>query len=122
MDSCQAEVSLMQFSYLDLQKKEKDLRKKNNIYFAFVDLERAFNSVTHRILWWAMPKLRINELVIQNVKCMYGNAHSKVGITNSYTNPINVSVGVHEGFVLRPFPLIIVMKALSHDFRTGCPC
>ena len=57
----------MQFSYLDLRKKEKDLRKKNNIYFAFVDLERAFDSVTHRILWWAMPKLRINELVIQNV-------------------------------------------------------
>ena len=51
---------------------------------------------------------------------MYDNAHSKVRITNSYSNPIKVLVGVHQGSVLSPLLFIIVMEALSRDFRTGC--
>ena len=42
------------------QLQKKYLQKKKNIYFAFVDLEKAFNHVPRRILWWAMRKLRIN--------------------------------------------------------------
>ena len=52
---------------------------------------------------------------------MYDNAHSKVRITNSYSNPINVSVGVHQGSVLSPLLFIIVTEALSREFRTGFP-
>ena len=51
---------------------------------------------------------------------MYDNAHLKVRITNSYSNPINVSVGVHQGFVLNPLLFIIVTEAISREFRTGC--
>ena len=51
---------------------------------------------------------------------MYDNAHLKVRITNSYSNPINVSVGVHQGLVLNPLLFIIVTEAISREFRTGC--
>ena len=57
-----------------------------------------------------MRKLRIAEWIIQIVKSMYYNAHSKVRITNSYSNPINVSVGVHQGSVL-----IIVRTQIIHQ-------
>ena len=52
---------------------------------------------------------------------MYDNARSKVKITNSYSNPIIISVGVHQGSVLSPLLFITVMEALSEEFRTGCP-
>ena len=100
---------------------EKYLQKKKNMYFAFVDLEKAFSCVPHKILWWAMWKLRINEWIIQIVNSMVDNAHSKVRITKSYSNPINVLVGVHQRFALSPLLLIIVMEALSCEFRTDCP-
>ena len=51
---------------------------------------------------------------------MYDNAHSKVRITNSYSNPISVPVGVHQESVLSPLLFIVVMEALSCEFRTGC--
>ena len=103
------------------QRQEKNLQKKKNIYFAYFDLEKAFDRVPHRILWWAMRKLGIDEWIIQVVKSMYENAHSKVRIANSYSNPINVSVGVRQGSVLSPLVFIIVMEALSREFRTGYP-
>ena len=47
--------------------------------------------------------------------------HILKSITISYTNPINVSVGVHRGSLLSSPPFIIVMKPLSREFRTCCP-
>ena len=36
------------------QLQEKYLAKKKNLYFAFVDLEKAFDRVPCIVLWWAM--------------------------------------------------------------------
>ena len=47
------------------QLQEKCLHKKKNIYLAFVDLEKAFDRVTHTAIWWAMQKLGIDEWIIQ---------------------------------------------------------
>ena len=103
------------------QLQEKFLGKKKNLYFAFVDLEKAFDRVPRKVLWWAMRKLGIDEWIIRTVQAMYCNAQSKVRVGSSYSEPINVSVGVHQGSVLSPLLFIIVMEALSIEFRTGCP-
>ena len=109
------------FILRQLQKKKKRLQKKKNIYFAFADLVEAFDCVPQRIFWWAMQKLRINQWIIQIVKSMHDNAHSKVRIINSFSNVINVSVRVHQEPVLSSLLFIINMEALSCEFRTGCP-
>ena len=52
---------------------------------------------------------------------MYADAKSAVRINSSYSAEFNVTVGVHQGSVLSPLLFIIVMEALSQEFRTGCP-
>ena len=37
------------------------------------------------------------------------------------SDKFNIKVGVHQGAVLRPVLFIIVMEALSREFRVGCP-
>ena len=103
------------------QLQEKYLHKKRNTHFVFVGLENAFHYVQHTVLSWAMQKLAIYEWIIQTVKSMYDNAHSKVRITNCCRKLINVSVGVHQGSFLTPLLFIIVMEAISHAFRIGWP-
>jgi len=46
------------------QLQEKFLGKKKNMYFAFVDLKKAFDLVPRKVLWWAMYKLGIDECII----------------------------------------------------------
>ena len=82
------------------QLQEKFLGKKKNMYFAFVDLKKAFDRVPRKVLWWAMCKLGIDECIIRTVQAMYCNAQSKVRAGSCYSGYINVSVGVHQGSVL----------------------
>ena len=103
------------------QLQEKYLGKKKKLYFAFVDLEKAFDRVPRAVLWWAMRKVGVEEWLIRTVQAMYSNAQSKVRVGGRFSDPIGVSVGVHQGSVLSPLLFIIVMEALSQEFRTGCP-
>ena len=103
------------------QVQEKYLVKKQNIYFAFIDLEKAFDRVPRRVLWWAMRKLGVEEWIIQLVKAMYAEAKSKVRVNGHYSEPFSVQVGVHQGSVLSPLLFVLVMEAISREFRTSCP-
>ena len=55
------------------------------------------------------------------VMAMYKNAKSVVNINGIIGEAFNVKVGVHQGSVLSPLLFIIVMEALSREFRKGLP-
>ena len=88
---------------------------------AFVDLEKAFDRVPRKVLWWAMRKLGVDEWLVKLVQAMYTNASCRVRVGASYSEDFSVKVGVHQGSVLSPLLFIIVLEALSREFRTGCP-
>ena len=127
------EVSDMQFGlmpgrgtsdaiFIVRQLQEKYLTKEKILYVAFIDLEQAFDRVPHEVLWWAMRWLLIPEWLIGTVQAMYAAwARSRVRVNNSFRTVFKVQVGVHQGSVLSPLLVTIVLEVLSRGFRTGCP-
>ena len=107
--------------YILRQMQEKHLIRKKKMYFAFVDLEKAFDRVPGSILWWAMRKLGVVEWIVRLVKVMYDGANSRVRVNGCFSESFEVTVGVHQGSVLSPLLFAIVMEALSRECRTGCP-
>ena len=103
------------------QLQEKYLAKRKNLYFAFVDLEKAFDRVSRDVVWWAMRKLAVDEWIINVVQAMYSNSRSRVRINDSFSEEFPIKVGVHQGSVLSPLLFIIVLEALSREMRSGCP-
>ena len=103
------------------QLQEKYMAVKKNLYFAFVDLEKAFDRVPRKVIWWSMRKLGVDEWVVRLVQGMYANARSRVRVGDGFSDEFEVKVGVHQGSVLSPLLFIIVLEALSQEFRAGVP-
>ena len=103
------------------QLQEKYHAAKKPLYFAFVDLEKAFDRVPRKVLWWAMRSLGVEEWAVRAVQSMYANARSRVRVNGQLSEEFEVKVGVHQGSVLSPLLFIMVLEALSREFRTGVP-
>ena len=67
---------------------------------AFVDLEKTFDRVPRKLIWWAMKKLDVDEWTVKLVQGMYENVQSRVGF----------------GEVHIPVLFIIMLEALSCEF------
>ena len=103
------------------QLQEKYVTAIKRLYMAFVDLENAFDRVPRKVIWWALRKLGVDEWIVWLVQGMYSNARSRVHVGEGYSEEFEVKVGVHQGSVLSPVLFIIVLEALSREFRRGVP-
>ena len=107
--------------FVVLQLQEKYLAVNKRLYMAFVDLEKAFDRVPGKVIWWALRKLGVEEWIVRLVQGMYANARNRVCVGKGFSKEFEVKVGVHQGSVLSPLLFIIVLESLSREFRAGVP-
>jgi len=86
-----------------------------------LDLEKAFDGVPKELIRWAMRKLGVEEWLVFAVLSMYTGA--KTVVRTVYGNSIcfEVKVSIQQGSALRPLLFVIVMEALSKEFRVALP-
>ena len=88
---------------------------------AFVDLEKEFDRVPQKVIWWALRKLGMEEWIVRLVQGMYANERSYICVSEGYREVFEVKVGVHQGSILSMLLFIIVLEVLSRKFRSGFP-
>ena len=103
------------------QLQEEYLAGNKRLYMAFVDLEKAFDRVPRKVIWWALRKRGVDEWIVRLVQGMYSNAWNRVRVGVGYSEEFEVKVDVHQGSVLSPLLYIIVLEASSREFRCGVP-
>ena len=74
------------------QLQEKYLAANKRLYMAFLDLEKAFDQVPQKVIWWALRKLGVEEWIVQLVQGMYANARSRVRVGEGYSEEFDVKV------------------------------
>ena len=95
--------------------------KGKKLYFGFVDLEKAFDRVPRAVISWAMRKLGVEEWLVSAVMSMYIGAKTVVRTVYGNSKGFEVKVGMHQGSVLSPLLFMIVMEAISREFRVALP-
>ena len=95
--------------------------KGKKLYFAFVDLEKAFDRVPREVTRWALRKAEVDEWLVKAVMAMYEGAQTVIRTTEGDSKAFNVKVGLHQGSVLSPILFVIVMEMISRELRAGLP-
>ena len=109
----QVDIDAMQFGFMPgrgttdaifilRQVHEKYLGKHKDLYFAFVDLEKAVDRVPRKILRWALRKVGVDEWLIRTIQAMNTIAKSSVQINGQFSSWFDVQVGVNQGSGSQP--------------------
>ena len=67
--------------FIVIQLQEKYLTAKKPLYFAFVDIEKAFDCVPRKIPWWALRSLGVKEWAVRFIQGMYSKARCCVQVS-----------------------------------------
>ena len=96
---------------------EKDARRvsytRRNVLIRFVDLEKDFDRVPKKVLVWTMRKKGIPEVLIRSVMSLYEGAKTRVRVDSELSEEFEVKVEMHQGSVLSPFPLTVVVDIVT---------
>ena len=103
------------------QLQEKFRAKRRPLYYAFVDLEKAYDRIPREVVRWAMRDAGVDEWLVDTVMCMYRNARTGVQTDVGMTDEFKVGVGLHQGSALSPLLFIIVMDRVCRKVRGGLP-
>ena len=87
----------------------------------FVDLEKAYDTVLHEVLWRCMRKQNIPEGYVTLVQDMYEGATTRLKSKRGISEQFEVWIGLHQGSALSPFLFIMLVDTISQDVRTELP-
>ena len=107
--------------FMARQMQENFTVKGKKLYFGFVDLEKAFDRVPREVVSWAMLKLGVEEWLVSAVMSMYTGVKTVVRTVYGNSKGFEVKVGMHQGSALSPLLFVIVMQAISREFRVSLP-
>lgn len=95
------------------QIQEKSLEGNRNLYYGFVDLEKAYDRVPREVVYWCLRKRGVPERLINLVKEMYRGARTVVSTLFGDTEEFTIDVGLHQGSALSPFLFLVVLDVLT---------
>ena len=107
--------------FITRQMQEKHQAKKKRLYYAFVDLEKAFDRVPREVVRWALRMSGVEEWLVNAVMTLYQDASTVVRTDMGDSKDFKVEVGVHQGSVLSPLLFAVVMDVVTREAREGLP-
>ena len=105
------------FIFGRMQEKFRGRNKKR--YMCFVDLRKAFDRVSIKVIEWALRKKGSAEVSVQAVMSLYEGSRTKVRVGSGTSEEFGLRVGMHQGFVLSPLIFAVVVVVVKGHTREG---
>ena len=87
------------------------------LYMAFIDYQKAFDTIWRAGLWHKLIKQGISGKFLNVVKSMYEKSKSQVFLHGEKSNPFPAETGVKQGEILSPLLFAFYINDLENCLR-----
>ena len=91
--------------------------KGKYLYVAFVDFQKAFDSVNRSILYKMLQTNGISGKLLNSIKAIYLSVKARVRTASGYTDTFQCPVGLRQGCKLSPILFIMFINDIEQVFR-----
>ena len=104
--------------------KEKESSRKTNIYFCFIDYNKAFDCVDHNKLWEILKEMGLSDHLNCLLKNLYPGQEATVRTGHKTTDWFLIGKGVRQGCILSPclfnlYAEYIMRNAVLEEAQSG---
>ena len=100
----------------------KTMAKKKKVNLAFLDIEKAYDSVRRDILWKKMASMGFGGQFLNSIKCLYDGDYVTCDANGATTNPLYLGRGLRQGCSLSPMLFALYVRNMSielHNSKLG---
>lgn len=96
---------------------EKAKRQGKKIYNCFIDFQKAFDTIKHKIIWATLKSYGVDTKMITLLQNIYEKSQSAVRIGNEYGEWFQTDVGTRQGDPLSPLLFIVYLERVMDQVR-----
>jgi hypothetical protein len=96
---------------------EKAKRQGKKIYNCFIDFQKAFDTIKHKIIWAMLKSYGVQTKMITLLQKIYEKSQSAVRIGNDYGEWFQTDVGTRQGDPLSPLLFIAYLERVMDQVR-----
>ncbi|GJR45109.1 retrovirus-related pol polyprotein LINE-1 [Tanacetum coccineum] len=100
---------------------EKYRKRQRDLHMAFLDLEKAYDSVPRELLWRTLRDKGTPRRYLRVIKDMYEGVKTRVRTTMGSTEFFQVEVGLHQGSTISPYLFTLILDELSRGIQESIP-
>ena len=100
---------------------EKIVKKgRRRLYVAFIDFQKAYDTVDRDLLLKRLTDLGINGIFLQNIAAMYQSTKYAIKLKNGYLPPIDSNLGLKQGCPLSPMLFNLYIDDINEIITDQC--
>jgi len=94
------------------QIQEKCLEQHRDLFMAFIDLKKAFDTVHRQTLWKVLGKIGCINKLITIIRILHDNMKASVLVDGDHSKEFPVNTGIKQGCVIAPTLFSIFLTAV----------
>ena len=97
---------------------EKYLAKGKDTFWAFMDLEKAYDRVDREAMWRMLSIYGVGGKLLSAIKSFYVDSRACVRVGNKVSDSFGVKVGLRQGCVMSPWLFNVYMDGVVREVNT----
>nr|GEV44479.1 chaperone protein DnaJ [Tanacetum cinerariifolium] len=100
---------------------EKYRERQRDLHMAFLDLEKAYDSVPQELIWKTLVDKGSSRRYINVIRDMYDGVKTRARTSIENTEFFLVDVGLHQGSAISPYLFALILDELSKEIQEDIP-
>lgn len=96
---------------------DRQLQAKKKLYCAFVDLKKAFDSVSHLSLWFKLIKGGVDGKIFGVIRSLYSNVKLRIKGFNSLSELYTCDIGLLQGEIMSPILFSLFLNDIEINLQ-----